>query len=132
MKNPYLTLCGQTIQTTTFDEVMVHEHDCADCAKVGRRKNVPFMALNIVNQVLDLSEASVEQRQKINDVCDQFVTRLLEDHEKFVRLQLADQFAQMCQHDGVKHYQCSTLVAAHDAYLIIRQEDLNSGSAHDL
>lgn len=129
MIKDYVTLCGETMQYEYSDEIAAHEYDCEKCQGIGRRHPVPFLAQNIVNQILDMSEASVERRQAINDLCDQFVTRLLEQHERNLRVEIADQFARMCQHDGLKHYQCTNLVAAHDAYLIIRNEDFESGSA---
>lgn len=35
------------------------------------------IAMNIVNQILDLSGASVEKRQSINDTCDDFAEKLI-------------------------------------------------------
>lgn len=39
--------------------------------------NLTAIARNIVNQILDEAETSVEKRQAINDSCDVFVTRML-------------------------------------------------------
>lgn len=46
------------------------------------------VARNIVNQVLDESRADVDTRQSINDMCDQFVARLIDDRVTEVLLEL--------------------------------------------
>lgn len=38
------------------------------------------LAMNIVNQLFDLAEVSVEKRQAINDKADAFVTELIQKH----------------------------------------------------
>ena len=42
--------------------------------------DLQFLAMNIVNQLFDLAEVSVEKRQAINDDADAFVYRLLVAH----------------------------------------------------
>jgi len=45
--------------------------------KEGGSSDLKKLSMNIVNQILDIAETSVEKRQNINDVCDEFVFDLL-------------------------------------------------------
>ena len=40
-------------------------------------KKLDKIAMNIVNQILDLTGTSIEIRQQINDECDEFVKTIL-------------------------------------------------------
>ena len=41
---------------------------------------IKSVAMNIVNQILDLAETPVDKRQAINDQCDEFVSEVLQEY----------------------------------------------------
>jgi len=60
-------------------------------------RNKEHIAMNIVNQLFDLAEVSVEKRQEINDKADVFVNEMLDRYRVILKKPMAE-------HDVAQYY----------------------------
>lgn len=79
--------CGERASTVVWpsldDVIAIHGHGGATQIEwVGDpgHRDALAVARNIVNQVLDEAGTDVDTRQRINDDCDVFVARLLDEY----------------------------------------------------
>ena len=82
------------------DKTKLHR---AKFVRILSDKNLHRLAMNIVNQLFDLAGTPTLKRQEINDQCDQFVYKIIQEYheaEKARKIAKVNQEAQQLSSEG--------------------------------